>query len=268
MPHILVPLRHAPQESLLAALASLRGRADYAEIWLDTYAGDLKDLVKISPIPLLGVVKSVAHGGTFTGTPKERAEILMRALQAGFSFVDLDITENPPEVFEDIPKENLMLSFHDFAGMPDDLDSILAQIVAHNPTVAKIAVTPQSEKEAKMHQIWCWSLPIQKYTTEKTMPAQKCVQYLRKESGDSTFIEGSCDGGEGGSLRPGTTKKCTTCHEVPVLLSPMGAFGASMRKELHTSGSTWGTFAALDAKSATAPGQVTLEDVSTWGKSP
>ena len=88
------------------------------------------------------------NGGRFTGSNTEAAEILLRAAEAGFQLVDVEL-----ESAEKLPKATLeklratgvalIVSYHDFH-TTKDLDGILARITPFAPEFIKIVSTARS----------------------------------------------------------------------------------------------------------------------------
>jgi len=88
------------------------------------------------------------NGGRFSGSNTEAAEILLRAAEAGFQLVDVEL-----ESAEKLPKTTLeklraagaalIVSYHDFHATKD-LDGILARITPFAPEFIKIVSTARS----------------------------------------------------------------------------------------------------------------------------
>jgi len=64
----------------------------------------------------------------------------MRAIEAGIDFIDVEWS---PELRLDLPRERVVLSHHDYEGMPD-VESILASMRAFRCAHTKLAVTPKT----------------------------------------------------------------------------------------------------------------------------
>ena len=144
------PARPRDFAALKNFLARLHRRADVVEIWLDEVweAGNLENfykdlncfLSKNSAPKFLGVVKSIEHGGKFRGQKKQRIEVLKKFLGAGGDWVDADFLENRDENFLRIfPQKNLVLSWHDFETVPENLDKIFGQMQNVSPEIYKFA---------------------------------------------------------------------------------------------------------------------------------
>ncbi len=88
------------------------------------------------------------NGGRFSGSNTDAAEILLRAAEAGFQLVDVEL-----ESAEKLPKATLeklratgvalIVSYHDFHATKD-LDGILARITPFAPEFIKIVSTARS----------------------------------------------------------------------------------------------------------------------------
>jgi 3-dehydroquinate dehydratase type I len=64
----------------------------------------------------------------------------MRAIEAGIDYIDVEWS---PELRIDLPRERVVLSHHDYEGMPD-VESILASMRAFGCAHTKLAVTPKT----------------------------------------------------------------------------------------------------------------------------
>lgn len=166
--HIITPIRPRSQEEFETLIKQINGRADIVEVWLDQVLHLSSDFSKVRT-QTLGVCKTPREGGNFTGTPKERAKMLQTFLDAGGDFVDLDIIHNPTSILSRISgtsaslqqhfpaqaglplrssnTSQLVLSFHDFKTVPDDLDKIFHQMRTFDPHVYKFAVTTNGKPE-------------------------------------------------------------------------------------------------------------------------
>src|SRR5262245_43807412 len=71
--------------------------ADLVELRLDALPGafDVAAAVAASPRPCLATVRSRAEGGGFAGSPREAADVLLRALRAGATRLDAEAAVFP-----------------------------------------------------------------------------------------------------------------------------------------------------------------------------
>jgi 3-dehydroquinate dehydratase/shikimate dehydrogenase len=75
------------------------------------------------------------QGGRWEGTEARRVELLRRAFRAGFAFVDAEA--GTAIDFEGLPARAI-LSFHDFEGIPADIERVAREMVSARPAFAKV----------------------------------------------------------------------------------------------------------------------------------
>lgn len=122
--------------------------ADLVEFRLDRLpAQPLKDMLGRAADRAVVTCRPAREGGAFVGTEAEREAHLRAALALGAAFVDVEwdaafgnrmIAQFPGRV---------VLSRHDFSGMPADLPRLVRALAARRPAIAKLAVTPGSLAE-------------------------------------------------------------------------------------------------------------------------
>jgi 3-dehydroquinate dehydratase/shikimate dehydrogenase len=116
--------------------------ADCVEIRLD-HLSNPRDSVTARwdklPIPVIATCRGKERGGLFEGSIDEEIRILQYAVENGAKFVDIDYRFARP-----IPGAEVIASFHDFEGTPDDLNSLVDRICASPGQIAKIATMVQS----------------------------------------------------------------------------------------------------------------------------
>ena len=153
-PSAVMPQRHARLVVTLAdldaiALADERAAAlrvaDLVEFRLDRLDG-------LSAAAVLGdaaeraivTCRPIREGGSFHGTEAEREVRLREALDRGTAFVDVEWDAPFAAALIAQCPARVVLSRHDFAGMPRDLPRLVAEMAARRPAVVKLAVTPSS----------------------------------------------------------------------------------------------------------------------------
>lgn len=129
-------------------------RMDYLK---DFTQNDLTWLVQRSPVPLLFTNRAAWEGGLCKDEDGKRLQALKIAIEAGASFVDVELRTEPTardELIAFAKGKNVktIVSYHDFNATPEQnlLEDILARIVASNADVAKIVTTclcPQDIKK-------------------------------------------------------------------------------------------------------------------------
>jgi len=116
--------------------ADLSG-ADCVEIRLD-YLKNPRESVLVRwdklPIPVIATCRGKERGGQFDGTIQEEIKILQYAVENGAQFVDIDY-----RFAQSMAGADVIASFHDFAGTPPELDSLMDQICASPGQIAKIS---------------------------------------------------------------------------------------------------------------------------------
>ena len=134
----IVPLRPRNAEDLLEMVEEIGNRANWVEVWLDQFEGEIP---KVPTHKLIGCCKTPEERGNFLGTAEEKIKILQNFLKSGGDLVDLDIERVDENLIRKIPSNKLLLSFHDFNGMPNNLDDIVVQMYFLSPRICKFAVT-------------------------------------------------------------------------------------------------------------------------------
>lgn len=130
--------RTAAQARAEIAEAAAAG-ADLVEIrgdWLEN-PSELAPLVAERLHPLLVTVRSSAEGGRWNGSEEDRLRLLEEACLAGADYVDLEWKR-----FQEFPRGHarLVLSHHDFDGIPKDLEAIAAAMAERRPDFVKLAI--------------------------------------------------------------------------------------------------------------------------------
>jgi 3-dehydroquinate dehydratase/shikimate dehydrogenase len=125
----------------LRTLRDQAGDADLVELRLDTVAdpsaaGALAGRRK----PVVVTCRSMAQGGHFKGSEEERRAILREAISLGAEYVDLEWQSSCADLMETTGGRRVVLSHHDFNGVPGDLSTIAHAMLASGAEIVKIAV--------------------------------------------------------------------------------------------------------------------------------
>lgn len=132
---------------LLAARDAVAA-ADMVELRLDGVAGlDVAAALRGRRLPAVVTCRPPWEGGRFTGSEDERHAILAQALALGAEYVDVEwaalhAVQGPS--FRDLIQQaadRIVLSAHDFDGVPRDLEGLARQMRAAGAGTIKIAVT-------------------------------------------------------------------------------------------------------------------------------
>ena len=129
-------------------------RADVVELRIDGVTDlDLAAVLADRRAPVIVTCRPVWEGGRYDGAEPDRLRLLRRARALGAEFIDVEFRADWRSVaaFDRSGasaagggRDGLVLSFHDFNGIPADLDLIARAMSASGADVAKIAVTPHS----------------------------------------------------------------------------------------------------------------------------
>jgi 3-dehydroquinate dehydratase/shikimate dehydrogenase len=129
-------------------MAELRRRrdavidADLIELRLDSVSDpDVAGALQGRRLPVIVTCRPEWEGGGFRGSEDERRRILGDALRSDAEYVDIESRAR----FDDLVASHgrrVILSYHDFAGVPDDLRGLAQAMRATGAQVTKIAVTP------------------------------------------------------------------------------------------------------------------------------
>ena len=130
-------------------MAELRQRrdaiddADLIELRLDT-AADPSVAAALSGrrTPVVVTCRARWQGGSFVGSEEERKQILCEALTLGADYVDLEWRAGFNDLLERTHGRRIVLSSHDFNGVPSDLAAQIGAMRSTGAEVVKIAVTP------------------------------------------------------------------------------------------------------------------------------
>ena len=131
----------------MAELRTRRDRvedADLVELRLDT----VRDPSAAAALagrrkPVIVTCRHQSQGGFFKGSEDERRTILSEALALGAEYVDLEWKESCADLLQHTGGRRILLSHHDFSGMPADLASMAHAMSATGAEIIKIAVTAQ-----------------------------------------------------------------------------------------------------------------------------
>ena len=128
--------------ALPAARASAAA-ADLVEFRLDRLPSlPLMDLLGELAVRAIVTMRPVREGGEFTGDEAVRERHLREALGLGVAFVDVEWDAAFADAMIASHPGRVVLSRHDFSGIPADLSGLVRDMAARRPAVVKLAVTP------------------------------------------------------------------------------------------------------------------------------
>src|SRR5687767_3376688 len=126
----------------MEALAAL---ADLFEVRADLVLDlDLLTILRARVKPLMLTCRAESEGGRWADDDPRRPLTLLEGVKRGYDYVDIEHRSGLLDVMKEKSGRGLVVSFHDLAGMPADLDTLYAEMSAQGADVVKIAVTPRS----------------------------------------------------------------------------------------------------------------------------
>jgi 3-dehydroquinate dehydratase/shikimate dehydrogenase len=106
--------------------------------------------------PVIFTCRPTWEGGGFSGSEEERKRILREAQRLGAEYVDIEWRAQFTDLIADSGGHGIVISMHDFAGIPDDLAGRAAAMRATGAAVVKVAVTPGRLRECfRLQEIAC-----------------------------------------------------------------------------------------------------------------
>jgi 3-dehydroquinate dehydratase/shikimate dehydrogenase len=128
-------------------LAALRARrdaaveADLVELRLDTVADpDVRGALAGRTRPVIVTCRPTWEGGMFRGGEDVRRRLLAEALEAGAEYVDIEWRAGAADLVARRDGRGIVLSMHDFEGIPADLEARVRAMLQTPAEVVKVAV--------------------------------------------------------------------------------------------------------------------------------
>jgi 3-dehydroquinate dehydratase / shikimate dehydrogenase len=114
-------------------------RGDLVELRLDLVADlDVAGALQGRKRPVIVTCRPAWEGGGFTGSEDERMRVLGEAIQLGADYVDLEWRADRRQLPHG-ERTHIVLSHHDFDGIPADLPDRVRAMRAEQPRIVKIA---------------------------------------------------------------------------------------------------------------------------------
>ncbi len=146
---VLVVIGRTRHKMVVAELQeAVKRGAKFIELRLDflSRAVDFKRLAPLKQCPWVATLRRPADGGRYNGTEDERRMILRQAITSdAFEWVDLET-----DIAGAIPrfgKVKRIISYHNTADTPADLEDIYANMLKQDGDVYKLAVTAHSTED-------------------------------------------------------------------------------------------------------------------------
>ncbi|HEX9367987.1 MAG TPA: type I 3-dehydroquinate dehydratase [Vicinamibacterales bacterium] len=124
--------------------------ADLVELRLDSMTSpDPEAALADRRKPAIVTCRPVREGGMFEGSEEARLRILTRAQALGAEFVDVEWDVDVKPFVEARGGRGVIVSRHDFEGVPDDLPALLQRLRSSGGEVAKLAVTVERASDLR-----------------------------------------------------------------------------------------------------------------------
>lgn len=157
-------------------------------------------------LPAIVTCRPAWEGGRFEGTEDEREAILAEALALGAEYVDVEWRAGFGDLIARTGGRRIVVSMHDFNGMPADLGDMVNQMQATGAEVIKVAVTPSRLSDL---------LTLQRLGAR---PAPALVLIGMGETGFPSRVLaarfGSCWTYAGDAVAPGQVPQAVLCDEL------------------------------------------------------
>lgn len=149
MTQLAISLSAPDTEAALAAMRAAAQSADLVELRLDLMSRfDLPLLLAGRPLPVIITCRPPREGGSWRGSEEERLAVLAQAAEQGVEYVDLEWDSADHAQRLDRSRTQVILSRHDFAGTPADLERQVQDLWDAGADVVKVAVTAQRLADA------------------------------------------------------------------------------------------------------------------------
>jgi 3-dehydroquinate dehydratase type I len=121
-------------------------RLDYLSMDISNMVNWLEKIVKLSSIPLIATNRVYDQGGFYLQNEEKRIQILIKAAEKGFRYVDIELTTKMLEQTVKKIKElgaKPIVSFHNFKYTPTnpELETILRSQIESGAEICKIVTT-------------------------------------------------------------------------------------------------------------------------------
>ena len=100
---------------------------------------DLLAILRARTKPILVTCRAESEGGKWPDEDGKRRMALLEAVKRGFDYVDIEHRVGPLDVMIEKSGHGLVVSYHDFQAMPDDLDGLYAAMCEKGADIVKIA---------------------------------------------------------------------------------------------------------------------------------
>ena len=115
--------------------------ADIVELRLDSVADpDVPGALAGRRGPVVVTCRPTWEGGAFSGSEEERRRMLADAMSHGAEYVDIEARARFDDLVSRAGGRRIVLSYHDFEGIPSDLPGLVRTLAATGAEIVKVAV--------------------------------------------------------------------------------------------------------------------------------
>lgn len=151
---ICTPVTGESLEKFLNNLKKIQEISDFVELRVDHIQNikvdDLEKIKNATKAQAIFTCRSKGEGGKFIQEEKSRIEILQKAFDLGFDYVDVELSTMKAHEFKRNTKTKLIISYHNFVETPSywDVQSIINTMNEFKPDIIKIATMMKEEYES------------------------------------------------------------------------------------------------------------------------
>ena len=136
---ICVAIRESTTTTAVASAVRAATWADLVEFRADYIQDlDLRELLRNKPCPVIFTLRARHEGGEYNGRDGERIRTIIQASHENADYVDVEFSSNWKLVLDTVPKEKVILSYHDFDQTPAHLEAKLGLMAATGAGILKI----------------------------------------------------------------------------------------------------------------------------------
>ena len=152
-PRICTPVTGSTRSEFFANLSTVQELSDLIELRIDMIPGvtveDLEKLRQETKKEAILTCRTKDEGGNFTGTQEQLIEILQKAFNLDFAYVDVELQTLEHHAFYKGAKTKMIVSYHNFDETPVyyDMTKIVDDMKSYNPDIIKIATMVKKDQD-------------------------------------------------------------------------------------------------------------------------
>ena len=183
-PKICISIMADTFEDFISLGLKAQEKADIIEIRADAMPFLDKDSLfrfkSTMQTPCIYTCRSASEGGLFTGTENERYTFIREGIDAGFSYVDIELNTLKKKYF-DTKRSKLIASYHNLQNTPNitELERIIEESQDYYPSIIKIATTINEDSDCNV---------LYKLLLSKTNDIQYIVIGMGEKGSKTRFI--------------------------------------------------------------------------------